>query len=152
MDRSKTNSPFAGGVFLALTALVWAGMIAGVSGLATPVKFSAPSLTLPVALDVGRVTFALFSHVEWAFAVALIVAGFVAMPPLLLRLLIGLAAGLIALQALWLLPILDQRTAAVIAGNMPPPSSHHVWYVVIEIVKFAALLAIGLGAMRQPAR
>jgi hypothetical protein len=152
MDRSKPGRLSGGGIFLVLAALFWAGMIAGVSGLATPIKFSAPSLTLPVALDVGRVTFGLFSRVEWALALVLIVAGLVARPPLLILLLILVAVSLVALQTLWLLPILGERTAAVIAGNMVPPSSHHVWYVVIEIVKFAALLAVGIGAMRGPAR
>lgn len=36
-----------------LLAVLWAGLLLGVSFLATPVKFLAPSLSLPVALDVG---------------------------------------------------------------------------------------------------
>jgi len=38
-------------------AWVWMGIVIGVSFLATPVKFTADSLTRPVALDVGRATF-----------------------------------------------------------------------------------------------
>lgn len=43
---------------------VWAGMLIGVSFLATQATFLAPSLSLQVALDVGRQTFALFGTVE----------------------------------------------------------------------------------------
>src|SRR5665648_1182454 len=53
-------------------AAVWIGMLVGVSFLATPAKFLAPSLTLPVALDVGRHTFSVFNRVEWAFSVVLL--------------------------------------------------------------------------------
>src|SRR5690606_27511731 len=98
---------------LALVALVWAGMVVGVPGLATTVKFSAPSLTLPVALDVGRVTFDLFSRVEWGFAIALALAGLAAGASRALWLAIGLVVALIIAQAVWLLPALDARAIAV---------------------------------------
>ena len=40
-----------------LLAWLWAGLVLGVSFVATPVKFLAPSLSLADALAVGRVTF-----------------------------------------------------------------------------------------------
>lgn len=51
-----------------MLASAWAGFLAGVSFLATPVKFLAPSLTLPVALDVGRQTFFAFNRSEIVLA------------------------------------------------------------------------------------
>src|SRR5690606_30735313 len=51
---------------LLLLAVLWTGLLLGVSFLATPVKFLAPSLSLPVALDVGRQTFMVFNWVEVA--------------------------------------------------------------------------------------
>jgi hypothetical protein len=78
MTRTRTARGRIGGTLLALVALVWAGMIIGVSGLATPIKFTAPSLTLPHALEGGRVTFHLFSRVEWGLAIMLAFAGFAA--------------------------------------------------------------------------
>lgn len=123
-------------------------MIVGVSGLATPVKFTAPSLTLPVALDVGRVTFRLFSRVEWGFALVLVVLGFAAQIRLLWPV-TGLVVAVIVLQAMWLLPALDARTASVIAGATLPPSALHAWYVAAEVTKLVALLIIGIGAIRR---
>ena len=136
---------------LAAIALIWAGMIIGVSMLATPVKFSAPSLTLPVALDVGRVTFHLFARVEWALAVALVIAGLAAQWRLS-WLSIGFVVVVIALQALWLLPALGVRTTAVISGVTPPPSALHTWYVAAEAAKILTLITIGIGAMRRGAK
>jgi hypothetical protein len=53
-------------------ALLWCGLLLGVSFLATPAKFMAPSLSLVVALDVGRQTFAVMNKVEWLFVAVLL--------------------------------------------------------------------------------
>ena len=55
-------------------ALVWMGIVIGVSFLATPVKFTADSLTRPVALDVGRATFHALAYLEWVLAALLVIA------------------------------------------------------------------------------
>src|SRR5690606_22365267 len=64
---SRERSDAAVAVF-AIVSLVWIGALLGVSFLATPVKFLAPSLTLPVALDVGRQTFHWYNRLELVFA------------------------------------------------------------------------------------
>jgi len=107
---------------MALLALVmlWIGTLLGVSFLATPAKFLAPSLTLPVALDVGRQTFAVFNKIEWVYIV--VCALLIAIGP---RNRLG-SAGLVAvailsaLQMGWLLPELDVRVGTIIAGGQPP--------------------------------
>lgn len=126
-------------------SLLWLGILVGVSFIATPVKFTAPSLTLPVALDVGRVTFALFSKIEWGMIalllVALIAAGW--------RTGRGSCAAallaIVAVQSFWLLPVLDVRVAAIIAGENLPATSHHTAYVVLELAKACLLIAIAAG-------
>lgn len=138
---------------LVIVTLLWAGALIGVSWIATPVKFAAPSLTLPVALDVGRVTFHLFNRIEWGLAVLLLIVTFIHRTRGGLSLLAAVVIGiLVLLQAVWLLPLLDERVAIVIAGGTPPASSLHLWYIVIEAVKLVLLLAIGLiGLFRRPA-
>ena len=123
-------------------ALVWAGMVLGVSFLATPAKFLAPSLPLPVALDVGRHTFRTFGWVEMALTALL---GLSAAAPARQRPL-ALAPGLIVLaQALWLRPRLDTRTRQVVdGGETPSPSGLHHAYVACEVAKLAVLLGLGL--------
>lgn len=48
-----------------IVALVWAGMVLGVSFLATAAKFLALLLLRPVALDVGRHTSACLAGSRW---------------------------------------------------------------------------------------
>ena len=135
-------------IVLTIVALVWAGMVIGVSALATPVKFQAPSLSLPVALEVGHVTFRAFSRVEWLLAALLVLSGAVAgLRRPLLWLPIGFVAAIVAAQAFWLLPVLDTRIAAVIGGAPLPASSDHLYYVIAEGVKLVALLTIGISAI-----
>lgn len=120
----------------------WIGLLVGVSFIATPVKFQAPSLDLPVALDVGRVTFALFNHVEWAMV---LLAAFVALIsgfPRGWSLLLGLVIILLALQTFWLLPELNERIRAIIADKIPQPSHHHMLYAFAETLKLLSLLGM----------
>lgn len=129
----------------------WIGLLVGVSFLATPVKFQAPSLELPVALDVGQVTFALFNRIEWALAILLAFAALISGFPRAWTLLLGLIAILLALQTFWLLPELNERVQVIIAGEMPPPSHHHMLYALAETLKFLVLLGMSiLSALQFP--
>lgn len=124
---------------LDVLALLWAGMLLGVSFLATPVKFLAPSLTLPVALDVGRHTFGVFSVVEIAGALALLATAIVVRQRrrmLFFALLIG---ALVALQSFWLLPVLDARVELILQGAMPEDSELHSLYIALDATKLALL-------------
>lgn len=122
-------------------------MLIGVSFVATPIKFSAAGLSLAVALEVGQVTFYLFSRIEWALAVALLLASVLgssrASRGLALLLLV-----LVATQATWLLPELDARVDAVVSGRSLPPSQHHMLYAVVEVAKLLLLAMAGLIGFR----
>lgn len=144
--RRANSSPLA---MMALLTLVWAGMVIGVSGLATPAKFAAPSLSLPVALDVGRTTFHVFTRVEWILGLALVLLAVWFRHRRLLLMPVILVVAIVLLQALYLLPELNLRVATIIAGQTPPPSSLHVWYTIAEAGKLAALLSLGIAGLRQ---
>lgn len=111
-----------------LTALllIWAGMLIGVSFLASPAKFAAPSLSLPVALDVGRQVFGTFGRVEIGLAIAAFLLALASRRrgPLA-WLVLGLIWLIVAAQGLWLLPVLDARVEMVLDGVQPPPAPWH---------------------------
>lgn len=129
---------------------VWAGAILGVSLIATPVKFQAPSLTMPVGLQVGRYTFGLFSNVELAFLVATILAAAIARP----RRIIVLALAAVAIQLLverfWLLPELDGVVSQILAGAPVVFTASHWVYAVLDVSK-AVLLVVASAISRSPA-
>ena len=132
-----------------LLSLVWIGALIGVSFLATPVKFQAESLTLPVALEVGRVTFRLFSKVECMLGIALLLAsirGSAGQFNIAAISTAGACLGILALQAFWVRPHLDARVERVISGETPPPSVGHKVYVTLEVAKLALLIATAAAA------
>ncbi len=126
-------------------AYVWLGMVLGVSFLATPIKFRAESLTMPVALDVGRTTFHAFGKVEWVLTAVLVVISFRVRSGLepVDWLLIGLMVVIVVAQAGWLIPRLDLRVEAIIADNPLPPSHLHMVYAGTEGTKALTLLFLG---------
>ena len=134
---------------LAALLLLWAGVVIGVSFLAAPAKFAAPSLTLPVAMDVGRQEFGVLNLVEVGLAAVTLALAFLARPARPIWLGLGLAAAIVALQALWLLPVLDARAEMIIEGQTPPDAPWHTVYVVIEIAKLLALLGAGWLALAR---
>ncbi|MGN7099750.1 DUF4149 domain-containing protein [Brevundimonas vancanneytii] len=137
-------------VGLAFVSALWLGMVIGVSFLATPIKFHAASLTLAVALDVGRVTFGLFSRVEWGlFALLLAIAGTTARARSRRDLWIGvvLLLGVLMLQSLWLLPVMNERVARIIVSEAMPRTPHHLLYIALETTKAAVLAAMSIRAL-----
>jgi hypothetical protein len=133
--------------------LLWAGVAIGVAFVATPAKFLAPSLSLPVALDVGRHTFALYNRAELGILALLLVIGLVSRAPRRWYLVLAVPAAIVILQAVWLIPLLDHRVAMILSGGPPPPnSSLHAGYIAAELIKVIALAALGFAAPSQAGR
>ncbi|MCG8504783.1 MAG: DUF4149 domain-containing protein [Sphingomonadales bacterium] len=128
---------------LTVISLVWAGAVLGVSFIATPIKFRAPMLDRPTAFDVGRVTFLFFEKVEWALAILLILLILGAGPqsvPVVYGLIVVV---IVALQVLWLTPKLVRRAVMLSSGEVPPESSAHRIFVILEAIKLICLILFG---------
>ncbi len=127
-------------VTLPILLILWAGAIIGVSFIATPAKFQAPSLTIPVGLEVGRYTFRLFTRVELCFLIAAIVAASVGQPRWVAVVAIALVAIQLLVQQYWLLPVLDGRVSQILAGGEILFATSHWVYAAFESVKAALLI------------
>ncbi|TGE24821.1 hypothetical protein E5K00_06355 [Hymenobacter aquaticus] len=135
-------------LLLVLVLFVWAGMVAGISFLEAPLKFTAPHITVALGLGIGRIVFGALNWVELLLAtVAVGSALWVRVPPAIAAPLGGLAAILL-LQTYWLLPALDARALALLAGHPAPPSALHSVYIGLEVVKLLTLLLTGSRVFR----
>lgn len=131
----------------AWVCFLWVGITVGVSMLATPVRFTAPTITRPIALDVGRVVFAALNKTELAALVVLLVIVRVAG---LARQWWGVCAFLTVIvlaQGVWLIPELAARTDVIIAGGEPASSNAHAIYATLELAKIALLLFLGFSSL-----
>ncbi len=124
-------------------------MTVGVSMIATPARFSAPTISRPVALDVGRVVFAAFNKAEFVALVLLLLI-------VRMRGLAGrwwavcvLLALIVLAQGAWLIPELASRTDLIIAGMEPPASPAHAIYASLELAKIALLMLLGFSTITE---
>ncbi|UYZ57994.1 hypothetical protein [Hymenobacter latericus] len=141
--RSSHNT-FA--LLLVLALFVWAGMVAAISFMEAPLKFTAPNITVVLGVGIGRIVFHALNKAELVLSVvALLSAGVLGVPSRIWLALLTVVMVLLA-QTLWLLPALDARAAALLAGSPNPPSSQHLTYVVLEAVKLIGLIISGTMA------
>jgi uncharacterized membrane protein HdeD (DUF308 family) len=120
----------------------WCGLVFGISFIETPLKFTAPGITTALGLSIGRIVFRALNSAELVITCVLAVVLARQADGWPLVLLAGLVALLLA-QTFWLRPRLDHRALRVIAGDDLAPSSLHVVYIALEIVKLLALPVLG---------
>jgi hypothetical protein len=130
--------------------MLWAGVLIGVSFLAAPAKFDAPGLSLPMAMEIGRREFGTLNLAEIALAVVALALAAYLRPERAIWLGLGLAALIVALRWLWLLPMLDARAELIIQGGTPEPAPWHALYIGAELLKLLALLVVGWLSLWRP--
>ncbi|MBO3698250.1 hypothetical protein [Roseivirga sp. E12] len=123
-----------------VASLLWLGFVLAISFMEAPLKFQAPSVSLQIGLEVGRIVFDALNKVEWVLLILIALSltvshhskkGGVLMLSLLTILLI---------QTFYLLPILDARAEDIIEGQSVAESNMHFYYVGIEVVKVVLLI------------
>lgn len=131
----------------AWVAFLWVGMTVGVSMIATPVRFTAETITRPIALDVGRVVFAALNKAELAALVILLIVVRASGQAARLWGLVGALALIVIAQSVWLTPELAERTQMIISGVEPPKSYAHAIYSSLELLKIGLLMYLGFSCL-----
>lgn len=126
---------------------VWFGMTAGISLLAAPIRFTASTITRPIALDVGEVVFQALNKAELVALILLLVLVRVSGRARELWAYVATIALIVLAQSIWLLPTLANRTEIIVAGGEPAPSMAHAGYAATEICKLVLLLILGFRSM-----
>jgi len=130
---------------------LWVGMTIGVSMIATPVRFTAETITRPIALDVGRVVFAALNKAELAALVILLVVVRASGRAMKLWGFCSVLVLIVIAQSAWLTPELAERTQMIISGIEPPKSYAHAIYSSLELLKIGLLLFLGFSSLSQSA-
>ncbi|MEL6108734.1 MAG: hypothetical protein AAFU85_22230 [Planctomycetota bacterium] len=124
--------------------VVWIGFVLAISFMEAPLKFQTPSLTTPVALEIGYLVFHALNGIELAFASVISIATFCAArsEPKHLRAFLIAVLVLLALQTTLLYTKLDQRTASIISGDQVPSAPYHLIYIGMEVAKVFLLMGL----------
>lgn len=144
-SRKRAMAIFRNPAWISFT---WFGMTAGISLLATPVRFSATTITRPIALDVGRVVFAALNKAEFVALIVLLIVIRVSGKIRNYIAVTGVLALILLVQAVWLLPELAARTDLIISGVEPARSIVHAAYSVLELTKLVLLLFLGFRSLQ----
>jgi hypothetical protein len=133
----------------AWVCFLWIGITVGISMIATPVRFTASSITRPIALDVGRVVFAALNKAELVALVTLLIVVRVTGLTRKWWAICAVLALIVLAQGVWLIPELAARTDIIMAGGEPPPSHAHTIYSSLELAKIGLLLFLGFSTLAE---
>jgi len=122
-----------------MASLIWIGLLLGISFMEAPLKFQAPSVTLPIGLEIGRLVFNNLNKMEWIMLLLMILSLIFSRPKNGIMLLVAGLALILIYQTFFLLPVLDQRAETIIAGGSPAPNNIHFFYVALEVAKLVLL-------------
>jgi hypothetical protein len=128
---------------------IWFGLIGGISFMEAPLKFHAPNITLALGLGIGKLVFYTLNKIEIVLAVLMLISFFKIRPNNKTSIYCyAVIVVLLILETVWLLPVLDVRTAAVINGTAAPYSNTHVIYIVFDSIKFVLLFVLGASTAK----
>jgi hypothetical protein len=129
---------------------IWFGAVAVISFMEAPLKFRAPGITLAEGLSIGRLVFFALNKIELVLA-ATFALSLIGSRPVgrLTVVLFSIVAGILLVETVVLLPVLDARSELVIQGTPPPYSITHIVYIVMDAVKVCLLLALGIMIARR---
>ncbi|XVN42289.1 MAG: hypothetical protein RCG15_06535 [Candidatus Rickettsia vulgarisii] len=128
-------------ISIIILLFIWAGAIIGLSFIATPIKFKADGLTIPVAVEIGKVTFHLFNKVEWFTFIACSILAYnskITKYPIILLLIIFV---ILLIQTFLLFPILDNNIILLKESKYTNPI--YIIYIVTELIKLLGLIILG---------
>ena len=132
---------------------IWFGAVGAISFMEAPLKFSAPNITIPLGLGIGRIVFQTLNKIEIVFALLMIVTLFIKRPKTKFPLYsFAVIFILLMLETLWLLPVLDARATEVINGTAAPFSNTHFIYIAFDAIKVLLLFALGVSLTKQNLR
>lgn len=125
---------------------LWIGFVVAISFMEAWLKFRAPGVNLQIGLGIGRLVFNALNKVEWVFAVSIIISYLISKQNIITfsTFLFFVPVILLIIQTVWLLPALDLRAEMHIKNQEVPPSSLHIYYVFIEVIKVTCLFIFGI--------
>src|SRR5699024_11214387 len=74
MITAATHAPRWARAMMLILPAIWIGLIIGISFIEAPLKFTAPGITIPLGLGIGRRVFLAMNIVEVVVAIVLLIA------------------------------------------------------------------------------
>ncbi|GAA4368107.1 hypothetical protein [Paeniglutamicibacter cryotolerans] len=143
-----------GGAMLAAAArlllpALWLGLIIGISLIEAPLKFTAPGITIPLGLGIGRLVFGAMNILEVVLFIGLLAACIRrGVGVRFIQVVVALGVVLLAKVAV-IRPLLNKRTDAVLAGTDDGGSLAHYFYIAADGLLILLLVTALVLAVRR---
>jgi len=128
---------------------IWVGLVLGISFIEAPLKFTAPNITLALGLGIGRVVFGALNKIEIVFSIIILISFWFGKFSFKKHYLYLVVFFILLVQSVWLIPILDERAGLIIAGEELEKTNHHIFYIIIEVLKIVSLLIGGIFFLKK---
>lgn len=132
-----------------LVPAIWLGLIIGISFIEAPLKFTAPGITIPLGLGIGRLVFAAMNVVEIVLFLAWLAASVRRGVDRAWWTVLGLSGLWLLIKTVAIRPGLSRRTDAVLAGNFEGGSLWHYAYIGMEGLLTVTLIVALFMAVRR---
>lgn len=124
-------------------AIFWLGFFMAISFLETPLKFTAPGITMAQGVAIGHVVFGALNKAEWIFLIVIIATCIKHFPDRGAVVAMGILMVVLLVETFWLLPVLDARAMTFINTGVRGPQALHRVFIGAEMLKIPMLLWIG---------
>lgn len=152
-----THTPRWARALMLLIPPIWLGLIIGISFIEAPLKFTAPGITIPLGLGIGRRVFLAMNITEVLLGILLLIAlismwrnhrhqelpNFGKMQRYSF-----IALSLLLVKTVIIRPLLAVHTDRVLAGTFEGGSTTHYYYIGVETILFVVLLLLMVSAIR----
>lgn len=128
----------------------WLGLMLAVSFLETPLKFQVPGMTLPIALELGKIMFGVSTNIQLGLMILIFLNIIFNAKQLSKVMLVSsiLLALILGLEKFWMLPILDARADILASGKGLPPTPLHDYFIYAEVAKLVLVVFLGIIQIR----
>lgn len=136
---------------IAACIFTWVGFIGAISFMEAWLKFQAHGVTKEIGLSIGSLVFNALNKVEIFLGLLILIVILKVKNHFrnsYLKVML-IPYSMLLIQSIYLLPILDERIHAIINNAIIEDSYHHIYYVLIEIIKIVSLIIIGIQILNK---
>jgi hypothetical protein len=138
-----------GKVLMIAIPFIWLGMVAAISFVETPLKFTAPGVTVEIGVGIGRIVFAALNKLEWMLFTLWLLSIFISTDCRVSFINLFVIITILSLQTFWLLPALTARIEMLQKGIQLVESPLHTYFIVAEIIKIGCLFITGFSTITK---
>jgi len=136
-------------ILLITITFFWSGLVTGISFIEAPLKFQAPGITLELGLGIGKIVFGALTTLEMILSILVVFVLLQIKEKGKFKWFYLIPIGIVLIDNILLMPILNERLDLIVNGTPPPPSNTHWIYVILEGIKLISLFISGIFSLKH---